>query len=79
MHKFPVIGLTLDAEEPGGYSKFPWYALRQNYFSSVREAGGLPLGAVLVLVFDSAAQALAAPGPVTARWTGLGAVSAELR
>ena len=44
-----------------------------------REAGGLPLGAVLVLVFDSTAQALAAPGPVTARWTGLGAVSAELR
>jgi hypothetical protein len=44
-----------------------------------REAGGLPLGAVLVLVFDSTAQALAAPGPVTARWTGLGVVSAELR
>jgi 2-keto-4-pentenoate hydratase len=44
-----------------------------------REAGGLPLGAVLVLVFDSAAEALAAPGPVTARWTGPGVVSAELR
>ena len=44
-----------------------------------REAGGLPVGAVLVLVFDSAAEALAAPGPVTARWTGLGVVSAALR
>ena len=53
MHKFPVIGLTLDAEEPGGYSKFPWYALRQNYFSSVREAGGLPIA----LPHDAAAAA----------------------
>jgi putative glutamine amidotransferase len=24
----PVIGLTLDSEQPGGYSKLPWYALR---------------------------------------------------
>ncbi len=43
MQKLPVIGLTLDAEEPGGYSKFPWYALRRNYFDSLREAGGLPI------------------------------------
>ena len=27
----PVIGVTLDAEPPGGYSKYPWYALRANY------------------------------------------------
>lgn len=39
----PVIGLTLDAEQPGGYSKFPWYALRTNYMSAVAAAGGLPL------------------------------------
>jgi len=39
----PLIGLTLDAEQPGGYSKFPWYALRQNYFSAVARAGGLPV------------------------------------
>ncbi len=39
----PLIGLTLDSEEAGGYSKFPWYALRQNYCSSVSEAGGVPL------------------------------------
>lgn len=39
----PVIGLTLDSEEPGGYSKLPWYALRQNYCSAVVRAGGLPI------------------------------------
>jgi putative glutamine amidotransferase len=39
----PVIGITLDSEEPGGYSRFPWYALRQNYCASVAAAGGLPL------------------------------------
>ena len=39
----PVIGITLDSEEPGGYSKLPWYALRQNYASSVERAGGLPM------------------------------------
>ena len=39
----PLIGLTLDAEEPGSYSKLPWYALRQNYFGAVAAAGGLPI------------------------------------
>lgn len=39
----PLIGLTLDSEEPGGYSKFPWYALRQNYCGAVAAAGGVPL------------------------------------
>lgn len=39
----PVIGITADSEEPGGYSKFPWYALRQNYCSAVRDAGGVPV------------------------------------
>ena len=42
-HARPRIGLTLDAEPPGGYSKLPWYALRENYFSAVTRAGGLPL------------------------------------
>lgn len=41
--KQPLIGLTLDSEEPGGYSKFPWYAIRQNYCSAVARSGGLPL------------------------------------
>ncbi|MSO76148.1 MAG: gamma-glutamyl-gamma-aminobutyrate hydrolase family protein [Alphaproteobacteria bacterium] len=39
----PIIGITLDAEEPGGYSKLPWYALRRNYASAVARAGGLPM------------------------------------
>ena len=39
----PVIGVTLDSEEPGGYSKLPWYALRQNYCEAVARAGGLPI------------------------------------
>ena len=37
----PVIGVTLDAEPPGGYSKYPWYALRANYAEAVSAAGGL--------------------------------------
>jgi putative glutamine amidotransferase len=39
----PVIGLTLDAEPPGGYSKYPWYALRENYCGAIIRAGGLPI------------------------------------
>ncbi len=39
----PRIGITLDWEPPGGYSNFPWYALRQNYCDAVAAAGGLPL------------------------------------
>src|SRR5262245_11185003 len=39
----PIIGITADSEQPGGYSKFPWYAIRENYCSSVRHAGGVPI------------------------------------
>ena len=39
----PVIGITLDSEQPGSYSNFPWYALRENYIEAVSHAGGLPL------------------------------------
>jgi putative glutamine amidotransferase len=39
----PVIGITLDSEDPGSYSNMPWYALRQNYADAVVEAGGIPL------------------------------------
>ncbi|MBU6499953.1 MAG: gamma-glutamyl-gamma-aminobutyrate hydrolase family protein [Rhodospirillales bacterium] len=39
----PLVGVTLDSEEPGGYSKFPWYALRQNYTAAIAGAGGLPV------------------------------------
>ena len=37
----PLIGITLDSEQPGGYSKYPWYAVRENYATRVTEAGGL--------------------------------------
>jgi putative glutamine amidotransferase len=43
MRTRPVIGVTLDSEEPGGYSKLPWYALRRNYFDSLVAAGALPV------------------------------------
>jgi putative glutamine amidotransferase len=43
MAKAPVIGVTLDAEEAGGYSRFPWYALRQNYAESISRSGGAPV------------------------------------
>ena len=39
----PIIGITLDHEGPGSYSKFPWYALRENYAASITGAGGLPM------------------------------------
>lgn len=39
----PIIGLTLDSEEPGGYADFPWYALRQNYMASLASLGAVPL------------------------------------
>ncbi len=39
----PIIGITLDSEEPGGYSKMPWYALRRNYCETVVAAGGVPV------------------------------------
>ena len=41
--KRPLIGVTLDSEAPGGYSKFPWYAVRQNYMNAIAQAGGLPM------------------------------------
>ena len=31
----PVIGITLDHEPAGGYSKFPWYAVRENYVDAI--------------------------------------------
>lgn len=39
----PVIGIPLDSEDGGGYSKLPWYALRKNYCESVVRAGGIPM------------------------------------
>ena len=44
----PVIGVTLDSEKPAtdarpGYSRYPWYALRENYMDSIADAGGVPV------------------------------------
>ncbi len=39
----PVIGLTLDSEESGGYSNMPWYAIRKNYCEVISAAGGVPI------------------------------------
>ena len=39
----PLIGITSDLEEKGGYSQYPWHALRQNYCDAVSKSGGIPL------------------------------------
>ena len=36
-HK-PLIGVTLDRETDSTYSKFPWYAIRENYMQAVAAA-----------------------------------------
>ena len=33
--KKPIIGIILDNEESGEYSKFPWYAIRKNYLQDL--------------------------------------------
>ena len=48
MKKKPLIGLTLDLENIKSYSKFPWYAIRQNYCSAISNMGGIPIP----LVYD---------------------------
>ncbi|MBT4880629.1 MAG: gamma-glutamyl-gamma-aminobutyrate hydrolase family protein [Alphaproteobacteria bacterium] len=39
----PIIGLTCDHVSSGGYSKYPWYALRENYCTSISKIGGMPV------------------------------------
>ena len=39
----PLIGFTLDYEEAGGWSKLPWYAIRENYLTAISELGGIPI------------------------------------
>ncbi len=51
MSKKPLIGLTLDLETSKTYSKFPWYALRENYCSSISSFGGIPFP----IVYDNKA------------------------
>ena len=40
--KSPIIGITLDFENNGGYSKFPWYAIRENYLTCLYKLGAVP-------------------------------------
>ena len=40
--KNPIIGITLDFENNGGYSKFPWYAIRENYLTCLNKYGAIP-------------------------------------
>ncbi len=40
--KNPIIGITLDFENNGGYSKFPWYAIRENYLTCLYKLGAVP-------------------------------------
>ncbi|MBN9565596.1 MAG: gamma-glutamyl-gamma-aminobutyrate hydrolase family protein [Alphaproteobacteria bacterium] len=39
----PIIGITLDSQQPGGYSRYKWYALREHYADVIAACGGIPL------------------------------------
>ncbi len=66
MHNPPLIGVTLDSEQPGGYSGYPWYALRANYCDAIAAAGGLPMALPhqpeLALAFLDRIEALVVTG-----------------
>ena len=40
--KKPIIGITLDSEKKKTYSKFPWYALRENYLTCLTKFNAIP-------------------------------------
>ena len=39
----PLIGITLDVEDTGSFSKYPSYAQRRNYCEQVAAVGGVPI------------------------------------
>ena len=39
----PLVGMTLDHATDDGYSRFPWYALRQNYADWMAASGAVPV------------------------------------
>lgn len=43
MNTSPLIGFSLDYETAPTYSKRPWYALRENYMTSVSAHGAVPV------------------------------------
>jgi putative glutamine amidotransferase len=46
--KKPIIGVTLDSEQKGSYSDYPYYALRKSYATVLHELGA----AVIFLSYD---------------------------
>jgi putative glutamine amidotransferase len=62
----PIIGITLDYQKEGSFSKRPHYAIREGYFSAVIAAGGLPIGIPheenLIDEYLSKVNALVIPG-----------------
>ena len=42
--KKPLIGIVLDLEQKGDYSIYPYNVLRQDYFTAITQAGGIPVG-----------------------------------
>jgi putative glutamine amidotransferase len=43
MKHAPTVGITMDYETVATYSKYPWYALRENYAGCIAACGGVPL------------------------------------
>jgi len=41
--KKPLIGITLDYQVSKSYSKFPWYAIRENYLTSIYKYNAIPI------------------------------------
>ncbi|MBL6785482.1 MAG: gamma-glutamyl-gamma-aminobutyrate hydrolase family protein [Rickettsiales bacterium] len=39
----PIIGVILDWEDKGSFSKHPYFAIREHYINAVRYAGGTPI------------------------------------
>lgn len=39
----PLIGIMLNDGGTGGYSTYPWYAIRQNYGKLIAKLGGIPV------------------------------------
>lgn len=64
--KKPLIGVTLDRQEKGDYSKRPHYAMRVHYFNTIEAAGGmpiaLPLNQHLVAEYAGLIDGLISPG-----------------
>ena len=42
-YKKPVIGISMDTGMKKKYSRFPWFAIRDNYINSIINSNGLPL------------------------------------